>query len=55
MSFSVSADFTFGPQFKYSLLGEVVEGLDVVKTVESHGSQSGTTKKVIAIARSGTV
>ncbi|KAI9432963.1 cyclophilin [Lactarius indigo] len=40
---------------KHVVFGEVVEGLDVVKKVEALGSQSGTTKKKVTIARSGTV
>jgi len=37
------------------VFGEVVEGFDVVKTVESLGSASGATKKKITITKSGTV
>ncbi|BCS17462.1 peptidylprolyl isomerase [Aspergillus puulaauensis] len=37
------------------VFGEVVEGQDVVKTVEGLGSQSGATKKKIAVSASGTV
>ena len=55
MSFSVSAHSTFGLQFKYSLLGEVVENYELVKKIESFGSQSGTTTKVITIVQSGTL
>ncbi len=55
MSFSVGVDSTFGPQFKHSLLGEVIEGIEVVKTVEALGSQSGATKKKVTIAKSGTL
>ena len=40
----------------YSLsLGEVVEGMDIVKKVESLGSSSGKTSKSVAISKSGTV
>ena len=35
--------------------GEVVEGFDIVKKVESLGSASGTPKARIVIANSGTV
>jgi hypothetical protein len=35
--------------------GEVVEGLDIVKNIESYGSSSGKTAAVIAIAESGVV
>ncbi|WP_175408784.1 peptidylprolyl isomerase [Streptomyces sp. TRM64462] len=37
------------------VFGEVVEGMDVVKTIESHGSPNGATSKKITIAKSGTV
>ncbi|KZT28175.1 cyclophilin [Neolentinus lepideus HHB14362 ss-1] len=37
------------------VFGEVVEGLDIVKKVESYGSASGQPKAKIAIADSGTV
>lgn len=35
--------------------GEVVEGMDLVKKIETHGSQSGKTSKPIVIANCGTV
>ncbi|XP_071953831.1 peptidyl-prolyl cis-trans isomerase [Antedon mediterranea] len=38
---------------KHVVFGSVVEGLDVVKKVESYGSQSGKTSKKIVIADSG--
>ncbi|KAG6901929.1 cyclophilin peptidyl-prolyl cis-trans isomerase Cyp2 [Termitomyces sp. Mi166 len=37
------------------VFGEVVEGMDVVKTIEKCGSASGTTSKKVTIAKSGTV
>ncbi|KAG8737196.1 Multifunctional pyrimidine synthesis protein CAD [Ceratobasidium sp. 428] len=37
------------------VFGEVVEGLDIVKKIESYGSQSGKTSKKVTIARSGKV
>lgn len=37
------------------VFGEVVEGFDVVKTVEGFGSRSGATSKKVTIAKSGTV
>jgi hypothetical protein len=55
MSFSVSADSAFGPQFKLSLLGEVVEGIELVQAIEKLGTQSGATKKKVTIAQSGVV
>ncbi|KAF7797670.1 hypothetical protein EIP86_008870 [Pleurotus ostreatoroseus] len=36
-------------------LGEVVEGMDIVKNIESLGSQSGALRKKVTIASSGTV
>merc|ERR1712087_599307 len=38
---------------KHCVFGSVVEGMDVVKTVESVGSQSGKTKSPVMIASSG--
>eukprot|EP01064_Diplonema_japonicum_P016596 TRINITY_DN245_c0_g1_i10.p2 TRINITY_DN245_c0_g1~~TRINITY_DN245_c0_g1_i10.p2 ORF type:complete len:105 (+),score=32.51 TRINITY_DN245_c0_g1_i10:290-604(+) len=38
---------------KHVVFGSVVEGLDVVKTVESVGSQSGKTSKDVKIADCG--
>ncbi|KAJ3024865.1 UNVERIFIED_CONTAM: heme binding [Siphonaria sp. JEL0065] len=38
---------------KHVVFGSVVEGYDVVKKVESYGSQSGATKAKIVIAASG--
>ena len=40
---------------KHVVFGEVVEGLDLVKTIESYGTQSGKPKASITIAQSGTV
>jgi cyclophilin family peptidyl-prolyl cis-trans isomerase len=40
---------------KHVVFGEVVEGLDLVKTIESYGTQSGKPKASIKIAQSGTV
>ncbi|XP_030379894.1 peptidyl-prolyl cis-trans isomerase [Scaptodrosophila lebanonensis] len=38
---------------KHVVFGEVVDGLDVVKKIESYGSQSGKTSKKIVVANSG--
>jgi peptidyl-prolyl isomerase F (cyclophilin D) len=38
---------------KHVVFGQVVEGLDVVKKVESYGSQSGKTSQKILIADCG--
>jgi len=40
---------------KHVVFGEVVEGLDLVKTIESYGTQGGKPKASIKIAQSGTV
>ncbi|KAF8553226.1 cyclophilin [Imleria badia] len=40
---------------KHVVFGEVVEGLDVVRTIEGYGSQGGKTSKKITIAKSGTL
>ncbi|KAF8655587.1 hypothetical protein AX16_003008 [Volvariella volvacea WC 439] len=37
------------------VFGEVVEGYEIVKQIETLGSQSGKTKAKVTIARSGTV
>ena len=38
---------------KHVVFGEVIEGLDIVKTVEAQGSRGGTTKSKIVIEDSG--
>lgn len=38
---------------KHVVFGKVTEGMDVVRKIESYGSQSGTTKEKIIIAASG--
>ena len=38
---------------KHCVFGEVVEGMDVVKVVESLGSNSGKTSKKIVVAECG--
>jgi len=38
---------------KHVVFGQVVEGLDIVKKIESFGSQSGKTSKQIVVANSG--
>jgi len=40
---------------KHVVFGEVVEGLDLVKKIESYGSQSGTPKAKVTITNSGTI
>jgi peptidylprolyl isomerase len=39
---------------KHVVFGEVIEGMDVVKKIESYGSGSGTTSQKIVITESGT-
>ena len=38
---------------KHVVFGKVVEGMDVVKKVESYGSQTGKTSKKVVIADCG--
>lgn len=38
---------------KHVVFGKVVEGMDVIKTIESHGSRSGQTDQPIVIADCG--
>ncbi|KAG8817602.1 hypothetical protein FRC17_011161 [Serendipita sp. 399] len=40
---------------KHVVFGEVVQGMDIVKKIESYGSQNGKTSKVIKITDSGVV
>ncbi|KAI0289088.1 cyclophilin A [Russula brevipes] len=40
---------------KHVVFGEVIQGFDVIKMIESFGSSSGTPDAKITIARSGTV
>ncbi|MFD7904499.1 peptidylprolyl isomerase [Kitasatospora sp. NPDC059722] len=40
---------------KHVVFGEVVEGMDIVKLIESKGSQSGRTSAKVTIAKSGIV
>ncbi|MBX3436825.1 MAG: peptidylprolyl isomerase [Planctomycetaceae bacterium] len=38
---------------KHVVFGRVIEGMDIIKKLEAEGSQSGRTKKVLAIADCG--
>ncbi|AZQ74337.1 peptidylprolyl isomerase [Streptomyces luteoverticillatus] len=49
---TVSASWLDG---KHVVFGEVVEGYDTVKTIESFGSSSGTPREKVTIAQSGIV
>ncbi|KAG6810983.1 cyclophilin peptidyl-prolyl cis-trans isomerase Cyp2 [Tricholoma furcatifolium] len=40
---------------KHVVFGKVVNGMDVVKTIESYGSGSGKTSAKVAISQSGTI
>jgi peptidylprolyl isomerase len=40
---------------KHVVFGEVVEGMDIVKTIEGQGSRSGATKSQVTIAKSGVI
>jgi len=40
---------------KHVVFGKVVEGMDVVKKIESFGSRDGKTSKKIVVAKSGQV
>lgn len=40
---------------RHVVFGEVVEGMDVVKAIESQGSESGRPKAKVTIAASGTL
>jgi cyclophilin family peptidyl-prolyl cis-trans isomerase len=39
---------------KHVVFGEVVEGLDIVRKIESYGSSAGKTSKKIVVANCGT-
>jgi len=38
---------------KHVVFGAIVDGMDVVKRIESYGTQSGKTSKKITVANSG--
>jgi len=40
---------------KHTVFGKIMEGMELVKEIESHGSQSGKTSKKIVIADSGEI
>ena len=40
---------------KHVVFGEVIEGMDIVKTIEGQGSRTGSTRSKIKIAKSGVV
>ena len=41
--------------FLFLQTGEVIEGMDIVKTIEQRGSSAGKTRGTITIANSGTI
>jgi peptidylprolyl isomerase len=41
--------------YLFALIGEVVEGMEIVSKIESVGSASGKPGKTIKIAKSGTI
>lgn len=45
--------FNFRLDNRHVVFGAVVEGMDVVKKIETWGSQSGKTSKKIVVADSG--
>ncbi|KAI8607217.1 hypothetical protein BC830DRAFT_177730 [Chytriomyces sp. MP71] len=47
--------FSFASAGKHVVFGSVVEGYNVIKTIESYGSQSGATKAKIVIADCGEI
>lgn len=53
--FFITTKITSWLDGKHVVFGKVVEGMDVVKKIESFGSQSGKTSKKIVIANSGQV
>jgi hypothetical protein len=52
----IESSYYFRTYSVFQLLsGEVLEGFDIVRTIESCGSQSGKTSAIVAIAESGVV
>ncbi|MFA6956185.1 MAG: peptidylprolyl isomerase [Thermoanaerobaculia bacterium] len=51
--FFITTEKTAWLDGKHVVFGKVVEGLDVVRTIEKYGSQSGRTSKKIEIKDSG--
>ena len=53
--FFITTVVTSWLDYRHVVFGEVVEGMDVVKAIESHGSESGRPKAKVTIAASGTL
>nr|AGR53516.1 putative cyclophilin type peptidyl-prolyl cis-trans isomerase [Dolomedes mizhoanus] len=51
--FFICTDKTAWLDGKHVVFGQVIEGMDVVKKVESYGSRSGQTSKKIVVTNCG--
>lgn len=53
MLFNLSVFLNFRLDGKHVVFGQVIEGMDVVKKVESYGSQDGKTSRKITVINCG--